>query len=332
MCGVLLLPKPSFPDSISAKARRTSQPIRTPLSTIAPIAQAELIMTDQNERYSSRVCGCTDLNQRVYQSAGLLRITGKCISKVIRLTVLLTILSLTIPQAVAFKGLILSHSAKILRDARIEKLSELSNETGGVKKIGDLLGKENLPNDVLEDTYLRIAVRKETISREEARGMFSRLSGVGGFRPTLRKMIGNNSSVTKGHLNELKIADEAHQLGFKVRKINEPFRDGMKGGWTDIDITLEKNGKIFAVEAKSYNPGTEIPMSDFRRDLNTLVAYTNRSPQPENVVPILSMTSKPANPKTLRMLKREARERNIELIFGDPKNQALQFEQLGAIL
>ena len=329
MCGVLLLPKPSFPDSISAKARRTSQPIRRPLSTIAPIAQAELIMTDQNERYSSRVCGCTDLNQRVYQSAGLLRIAGKCISKVIRLTVLLTILSLTIPQAVAFKGLILSHSAKILRDARIEKLSELSNETGGVKKIGTSLGKLKLPNDVIEDTYLRIAVLKERISREEARGMFSRLSGVRGFRPTLRKMIGNNSSVTKGHLNELKIADEAHQLRFKVREINESFWDGMKRGWTDIDITLEKNGKIFAIEAKSYNPGTEIPMSDFRRDLNTLVAY--RSSQPENVVPIFSMTSKPANPKTLRMLKREARERNIELIFGDPKNQAFQFEQLGAI-
>ena len=160
--------------------------------------------------------------------------------------------------------------------------------------------------------------------------MFSRLSGVGGFRPTLRKMIGNNSPVTRGHLNELKIADEAHQLGFKVRKIDEPFRDGMKGGKTDIDIILEKNDKILAIEAKSYNPGTEISMSDFRRDLNTLIAY--RSSQQENVVLIFSMTSKPANPKTLRMLKREARERNIELIFGDPKNQAFQFEQLGAIL
>ena len=286
-------------------------------------------MTDRNERYSSRVCGCTDLNQRVYQSAGLLRIAGKCISKVIRLTVLLTILSLTIPQAVAFKGLILSQSAKILRDARIEKLSELSNETGGVKKIGILLGKEKLPNDVLEDTFLRIAVRKEIISREEARGMFSRLSGVGGFRSTLRKIIGNNSPVTRGHLNELKIADEAHQLRFKVRKIGEPFSDGMKGGKTDIDIILEKNGKTFAIEAKSYNPGTVISMPNFRSDLNTLVAY--RSSQPENVVSIFSMTSKPANPKTLRELKREARERNIELIFGDPKSQAFQFGQLGAI-
>ena len=258
------------------------------------------------------------------------RIEGKCISKVKRLAVLLTILSLTIPQAVAFKGLILSQSAKVLSDKRIEKLFKLSNETGGVKEIGTFLGKLNLPNDVLEDTFLRIAFRKGIISREEAIGMFSRLSGVRGFRPALRKMIGNNSPVTKGHLNELKIADEAHQLGLKVRKINEPFSDGMKGGKTDIDIILEKNGKILAIEAKSYKPGTEISMSDFRRDLNTLVAY--RSSQPGNVVSIFSMTNKPANPKIFRMLKNETRERNIEFIFGDPRTQALQFEQLGAVL
>ena len=36
MCGVLLSPKPFFPNSISAETRRTTQLTRTPLSTIAP--------------------------------------------------------------------------------------------------------------------------------------------------------------------------------------------------------------------------------------------------------------------------------------------------------
>ena len=252
------------------------------------------------------------------------------ITTVKRLAILVIFSFIVMPQAAAFKGLILSPSAKRLADEVIEVLFDLSKKTGGVKEIGKFLGKMNLPDEVLEDTFLRIAFRKEIVTREEAIGMFSRLSGVRGFRPTLRKMIGNNSSVTKGQLNELKIADEAHQSGFRLRQINERFSDGMKRRDTDIDIVLEKNGKTFAVEAKDYEPWAEISMIDFRRDLNTLVAY--RSSQPENVVPVFSMTNRPVNSRTLTMLKNEARERNIELIFGSPRAQAIQFKQLEAVL
>ena len=45
-----------YPDSISAKTRRTSQPIRTPLSTIAPLRSLGLVSAS-NSKIASRSCG-----------------------------------------------------------------------------------------------------------------------------------------------------------------------------------------------------------------------------------------------------------------------------------
>ena len=230
------------------------------------------------------------------------------------------------PQAHAFWGSLfkkspsiiakLTKSSKALPDDEIIKLSKLSDEANGTVKVNKRLEKLKLPNDVLEDTFMRIAIHQGKIARTEAEGMFARLGDAPGFRSTLRKIIGNNVAVTNGHLNELKIADSASMSGFNVLGIGEKFTDRLKRAPTDIDVILEREGKRFAIEAKHYAPTNPIPMDRYRADLDTLVEYKKTNSQ--QVIPIFTMTNKPDG-RYLKILKSEANKRDVELIFGKPQ-------------
>jgi len=247
----------------------------------------------------------------------------------------LFLFTIAIPQANAFWGFAsktisaISKSIKVLPEDEIIQLSKLSDEIRGTKKVGKELGKLNLPEDVLEDTFLRIAIHQKKVTRESAEGMFSRLSGTPGFRTTMRKVIGNSNVGTKGHLNELEIADMASMNGFKVAGIGEHFVDGIKKAPTDIDIVLEKGGRLFAIEAKSYAKTSKIPMDKYRADLDTLIAYKSNK---NNVVPVFTITNKPDDLRYLKSLEHEANKRGVQLIFGAPQAQIEQIKMLGEIL
>ncbi|MFC1772599.1 hypothetical protein ACFL3A_04505 [Pseudomonadota bacterium] len=246
---------------------------------------------------------------------------------------------LVIPQANAFWGLAtktassiskISDSSKALPDHEIIRLSKLSDETKGTAKVGRVLGKSNLPNEVLEDTYIRIAIHQNKITRKEAEGMFSRLGDTPGFRSTLRKIIGNNDAGTAGHLNELKIADAASMHGFKVQGIGEVFTDGLKKAPTDIDIILKKGKDVFAIEAKSYAPTTKIPLDKYRADLDTLLMY--KRTHKNDAILIFAITNKPNDTRYLELLEREAEKRDVQLIFGSPQELVGKIKLLGEIL
>ena len=256
-----------------------------------------------------------------------------------KITLILILLMLAMPHADAFWGFAAKSTSKIAKiavnpktfpDDEIIRLSKLTDETKGTAKIGKKLGKLKLPNDVLEDTYMRIAIHQNKISRKEAEGMFSRLSDTPGFGTTLRKIIGNSDKVTTGHLNELRIADSASMYGFTVLGIGETFRDGKKKAPTDIDIVLKKGIKYFAIEAKNNASTTIIPMDKYRADLDTLVAYKNK--HTDDLITIFSITNKPDYPRQLWMLKHEANKRNVQLIFGSPQEQVEKIKLLGKIL
>ncbi len=213
----------------------------------------------------------------------------------------------------------------------IAKFARIIEETKGTKKLGKLLGKMNLKNEVLEDTFMRLAIYKNQIQRKEAKEMFLHLSGTRGFRGTLKKVVGNSPQKTLGHLNELKIANSASKKGFKVRGIGEVFVDGIKKSPTDLDIVLTKRGRTFAIEAKDYAVNTNIPLDKFRGDMDTLVSYVKKNPS-ERVIPIFSMTNKPRNTLKLKQLESAAEQRGVELIFGTPQQQIEQINLLGEIL
>ena len=220
---------------------------------------------------------------------------------------------------------------KLLPDLEIIKLSKMSNEISGTKKIGKYLGEKNLPKEVLEDTYIRIAIHQKKISREEAEEFYKYLHGVDGFRTTMSKVIGNSPQKTIGHLNELQIAKNASKYGFKAIGIGTKYQDGLKKAPTDIDIILKKDNKLFIIEAKDYSSKTKLPMDKYRADLDTLNAYKKEHDN-EKVIAIFSITNKPDNKTYLKLLKKEARRRNIELLFGTPSQQIVQVNQLNRII
>lgn len=220
---------------------------------------------------------------------------------------------------------------KSLPDEEIVRLSNIAKQSGGTKIVGKKLGKLNLPKDTLEDIYMRIAVHQSKLSREEAEGMFSRLHGTPGFRSTLSKIVGASNIKSSGHLYELRIADMASRHGAKVKGIGERFDDGVKQGITDIDVLMEIKGRPIAIEAKDYLPTTPIPLDKFRGDLISLSQYA-KSQSPSKVITAFSMSNKPNDALSLRILEKEAEKRGVELIFGTPEQLIIQLKQLRDIL
>ena len=217
-----------------------------------------------------------------------------------------------------------------LPEDEIVRLSGLASRNGGTRAIGKSLGKMNLPDEVLEDTYLRIAIYRSKLTRQEAEGMMVRLRGTPGFRSTLSKIVGNSELVSTGHLYELRIADEAAEHGFKIKGIGVPFKDVNKTAVTDIDVLLERNGKTVAIEAKDYLPNSPIPMDKFRIDMRTLTEYANQNRNSPNIL-VFSLNNKPEAEGPLKLLIKEAEKRDIELLIGSPEEQVIQIEQLTII-
>jgi len=222
-------------------------------------------------------------------------------------------------------------SSKAFSTKKIAEFAKVLENTKGTEKLGQILGKMNLKNEVLEDTFMRLAVYRKKIDKVEAKEMFINLSGSKGFRSTLKKVVGNSTQKTAGHLNELKIANNATKNGFKVKGIGKSFIDNIKKSPTDIDVLLTRKGKVFAIEAKDYMAKTDIPLDKFRGDMDTLISYVNKNPS-KKVVPIFSMTNKPNNTLKLKQLEKIAEKKNVQLIFGNPQEQIEQIKLLGEIL
>lgn len=221
-------------------------------------------------------------------------------------------------------------SANALPDEEIIRLSKIAGEQNGTRKVGELLGTQKLSNEVLEDTFIRIAVHQGRLDRSEAEKMFLNLTGVPGFRTTLRKIIGNSDVGTAGHLYELKLANHAVSKGFKVIAIGEKFDDGLKRAPTDIDVILRRGDKTLAIEAKNYGSSSMIPMDRYRTDLDSLVAYRKARAE-QNTVLIFSVANRPEKESYLKALKSAAKERDVELIFGDAQTSIEQINVIGKI-
>jgi len=257
-----------------------------------------------------------------------------------RIILILLIVFFSNTQLQAFWGTItkggykisrITQHSKSLSDKEIINLSKLSDEISGTKKVGNILGKKNLPKKVLEDTYIRIAIYQNKISRDEAELFYKNLSKTEGFVTTLRKIIGNNPQGTVGHLNELRIANSAAENGFKVVGIGKKFNDGRKSSLTDIDILLHKNGKDILIEAKKYSSHTKIPIDKFKADLDTLNIYEKNILKNKSIK-IFSFTQKPKDEKLLKQYQFWADKKGVQLIFGTPQEQIEQIKMLEKIL
>lgn len=250
---------------------------------------------------------------------------------------ILLILCLNLSSLEAFWGIAVKSGYKAIQHSKafsrteIIRLSKITDEVQGTKKLGKILAIKNLPNPVLEDTFIRIAIHQRKISSNEASQFYKNLSGVTGFRETLRKIIGNNPQGTMGHLNELKIANEGAKSGFKVIGIGKKFDDGVKNSLTDIDVLLHKNGKDILIEAKKYSSSTKMPIDKFKADLDTLNIYGDNISKGKSIK-VFSFTQKPYDEKLLKQYQYWADKKGVQLIFGTPAEQMEKIKILEKIL
>lgn len=252
-------------------------------------------------------------------------------TRIIRLLILIAIAinSSVVIYAQAFSpapakavGTLLIKGGKVfelaLPASKIEELAKVASKPGGTKVVGDELARLNLPNEVLEDTFARILIAQGRVPEREAEGWMRRLSGVDGFRAAMRKSMGASDANTIGHLNEVRIADSAAQANFKVRGIGVRFHDPNKAGDTDIDVLLERRGQLIAIEAKAYPSDGAIDMVKFRADMVSLAEYQAVHSN-QDVVTVFSITNKPANPDTWKLLQSAADQHKVELLVGSPE-------------
>lgn len=206
---------------------------------------------------------------------------------------------------------------RALSDDKIIEFAKIAEKPGGTKDVGAIVGKMNMPNEAVEDTFARILVAQGRVNRSEAEGWMQRLSGVPGFRSAMSKSMGASPEKTAGHLSEVRLADNAAKANINVKEIGMRFNDGVKGAPTDIDVLLDLHGREIAIEAKDYLPTTPMPMDVFRADLISLAEYRRAKPN-SNVVPVFWITNKSNDLAAWRLLEEAAEKSKVELLVGPP--------------
>lgn len=217
-----------------------------------------------------------------------------------------------------------------LPEEKIVELSRMIKKAGDVQDVNKILGRMNLADEILEDAFVRIAIYNNRISKIEGEKIFVNLRRTEGFRSTLSKINGVNPLQLKGHLNELRIANNAAENGFDVLAIGKKFDDSIKRNLTDMDIIIKKNNKIFAVEAKDWEQILPDNLITIRKDMDSLVSYKQNIDKNTNM--IFSFTNKPTDPSVAKIIEAEANKRGINIIYGDPESQIYQIDMLVSIL
>ena len=205
---------------------------------------------------------------------------------------------------------------KALSLKTLMRLYQTSKLVKGTKILGKELGKMRLTALQRSSVYSWIAVTDGKIAEEEARTMFKSIGKIEGFAKTMRKITGANANVAKGHLTELRQAHHLKEIGFTLSEIGQVFKDPLKKGMTDIDLTFFRGLKKFAMEVKDYQPGA-FPLDTIRKDADTLLEFCKAS----KCQPFFTFSVSPANfPEIIRELDK----RGIKYLIGSPQDQATQ--------
>lgn len=218
-----------------------------------------------------------------------------------------------------------------LSEAQIDDLAKAAARPDGLKAVGETLGKMNLIGKygdelghiVLQDAYLRIAVRNGKITQEVAADVAKHMSGTPGMTALIRKINSVNSAVTKGHLRELEIGLSANKRGFKVVSFGQKFSDGLKKGETDLDVFITNGSgtRNFAIESKAYTGA--VPNDMIRADAESLLVFCK---EVENTTPVFCFQTPPAE-----FMLKWLEKKGVKAIVGTPEEIAAKLDVLAAL-
>ena len=205
--------------------------------------------------------------------------------------------AVTAGKAAAETALILGKCEHALSETEIDKFAAIAKNKGGVKEVAKLMGDMKLPLKygaeagelILQDAFLRIAVKNGNISRELATDALKHLYGTPGLTGLFRKINSVSPAQVKGHLRELELAVTAKKKGFQVISLGQKFADGKKGGDTDLDLFLMRDGIKYAIESKAY--AGMIPDSMARADAQSLTVFCKKI---KKTVPVFCFEKEPS--------------------------------------
>ena len=215
-----------------------------------------------------------------------------------------------------------------LSEAQIDDLAKIASRPKGLEAVGQTLGKMNLIQKygddvghlILQDAYLRIAVRNGKISSELANSTLKNLSGTPGLTALLRKINTVDSHMAKGHLRELEIGIRASERDFKAVSFGQKFSDGLKRGDTDLDVFLTRGGKNYAIESKAYSG--YVPNDMIRADAESLLAF---SKEVSNTTPVFCFETAPSE-FSLKWLS----AKGVKVITGNAEEIASKLDVLSS--
>lgn len=244
--------------------------------------------------------------------------------------IFLSVISFLLAEpSMAFTGALVKLLGKVehaIPEEEVVKLTRQIAESGDLTKVATQLEKSGLSKTVLEDTYLRVAVNQSKLEKSEAEQMFHNLSGVDGFKETLRKVAGVNSNQVKGHLQELRIANSAKTHGLEVVSIGQKFDDGIKKQLTDMDVILKKDKSTFLIQSKNYESASSFNTVKLQGDADSLLQYKQASCR--DCTPVFFFTTEP--PSNVRMLLTKTKP-DVQIVVGDAESQVIQLKMLAEI-
>lgn len=203
----------------------------------------------------------------------------------------------------------------------IKKLAGLGKGYGA-KAVGTELAQyaAKVPNNVrdefLESTYLRVLVEQGRLTPGKAEELFANLAKVPGFRSSLSKMCGMSDAKAVGHGYEVMLASSLKKKGYKIIEIGQRYDDGIKAAATDIDLVTSKGGNKYIFELKNYQPSNidHNSVINFRADMQSLNSYASKNPGTKSFFVI---SNKPADPNIEKLLEAHAKAQNVKIIYGD---------------
>lgn len=218
----------------------------------------------------------------------------------------------------------LGKCANALPDSKIDELADIAHGPNGLRELNQILGKANYIGRygdeaghlILQDTYLRIAIKNGRISKELAEQAMENLPNVPGLTSLLSKINSTSFSQAKGHLRELELAIHSQQRGFTPVSFGQKFADGLKKGDTDLDVCLLRNGINYAIESKAY--ASRVPNDMVRADAESLLAFSKAV---GNTKPVFCFETPPSEAVRLFL-----KERNISCLTGSASEIATKLD------
>lgn len=223
----------------------------------------------------------------------------------------------------------LGKCANALPDSKIDELADIADGPNGLKELNQILGKANYiarygddaGHIILQDTYLRIAIKNGRISKEMAEQAMENLPNAPGLTSLLGKINSTSFSQAKGHLRELELAIHSQQRGFTPVSFGQKFADGLKKGDTDLDVHLLRNGMNYAIESKAY--AGHVPNDMIRADAESLLAFCKNV---GNTKPVFCFETPPSEAVRLFL-----KERNITYLTGTASEIATKLDIISSL-